>query len=111
MSKFINALAIAAIAGTATVASASLDYFSIEGMHDDTSYVPLDLVRSSRDGVVEIRDFRLGEVGELLGMTEVHAGANHNLKINIQTRPLGDVVAVLKSGGEVLAIREIDIAK
>jgi hypothetical protein len=104
-------VAAAAIAATGTIASASNSYFITERLFEDTSYVDLELVRSESDAVVEIRDYRLGEPGALLGSTDVNAGANHNLKINLGTRPLGDVIAVLVDDGQVLATKKIDIAK
>jgi len=107
MKKALTALALIATAGTASASN----YFGVEMAQDSTSYVPVELVNASGDGIVEIRDFRLGEAGELLGTTDVHAGANHNLKVNIGTRPLGDVIAILKVDGQIVATQEIDITR
>lgn len=109
MTRIALTLTAAALAATASVATASTSYFSVDRQVEANSYIELETVRSATDATVEIRDFRLGETGTLLGSIDVHEGANSNLKINLGTRPLGDVVAVLVDGGRVLATQRIEI--
>ncbi|SLN23877.1 hypothetical protein [Roseisalinus antarcticus] len=99
------ALAAAATLGTATVASAD-SYFGIIDRQGDSAILDLGTVVSEADGVVEIYN---GDT--LLGSSAVRAGANGNVRVNVNTPPLTDVTAQLRSGDAVLAERQIDISR
>jgi hypothetical protein len=101
--------ASALAASTATMASANYNYFSLVTDLDADTSLELGIVRAAADGVVEIYDFNAGERGELLGTTEVFAGANDDVEVDILTPPQSDVLAVLKVGGEVVDMQVIDI--
>ena len=103
------AIALVATLGTASIASADQSFFSIHDSMDSSSNLELGLVRSAADGVVEVYANNGGQQGRLLGSSPIHAGANLNVKVDLGTRVNTDIVAVLKSGGEVLAVEEIDI--
>ncbi|SFR08303.1 hypothetical protein [Poseidonocella sedimentorum] len=109
MKRSIITASLAALVASASIATADTSFFSYEGAQSGKSYVTFDSVTADSDAVVEIRDFRLGEVGDLLGTETVHAGANTQVKVRIGEEPLGDVIAILKSGDQVLATQEVDI--
>ena len=101
--------ASALMASTATIASANYNYFSLVTDLDADTSLELGIVRAASDGVVEIYDYRGGEQGDLIGTTEVFAGANDDVSVDVLTPPQSDVLAVLKVGGEVVDMQVIDI--
>jgi len=105
----ILALSAAALAGTASLAAASSNYFSFKEVADAASTIDLGTVRAEADGIVEIYELRGGERGALLGTAPVMAGANGDVRVNLGTPPLFDVVAVLSVNGIEVAENVIDI--
>ncbi|MCF2906568.1 hypothetical protein L0666_16365 [Octadecabacter sp. CECT 8868] len=101
-------LALAAIAASATIASADVSYLSnfAEEQTND-KIVELGTVRSAGDGVVEIYSYNAGQIGDLLGTQAVHEGANANVDVNI-TSTRTDAIALLKVNGQVVDSQEID---
>lgn len=108
MSIKFTAIAAAAIAtlGTATLADAS--YFSYQDRLDGT-VLELGTVTSQGNGVVEIYDFHGGQLGALLGSEDIRAGANANVRVNVNTAPDFDVIAVLKVDGQTVATRDYEV--
>jgi len=100
--------AAAAVAMTASAASAD-SFFSFGETLEDRATVELGVVKAEAGGTVEIYNFAGGEQGALLGMTDVHAGANKNVRVNIGSHYLNDVIAVLKVDGKVVASQDYDI--
>jgi len=103
-----------ALALTATLGAtaATADAFTIIPDQEVNSVVELGLVRSITGGTVEIRDFRLGTAGDVLGMTSVSAGANTDVRVNVGQEPLGDVLAVLlDANGNPVAEYKIDVGR
>ena len=96
------AIIAATIAATASAASAD-SYFGDKGALDAQSNLELGLIRAEGDGVVEIYDFRRGEIGALLGTETVNAGANTDVRVGVGIAPTQDVIAQLKVDGEVVA--------
>lgn len=109
----IKAITLAAVAllGTATLATASESYFSLNSKAAAASSIDLGVVRAADNGIVEIYDYHRGEIGTLLGTAPVKAGANREVKVNVGTPPLFDVIAVLNVNGQVVAQSEIDIVR
>ncbi|MBT8412187.1 MAG: hypothetical protein KJP02_10385 [Octadecabacter sp.] len=104
-----TAIALSAIAASATIASADVSYLSDFTMEQERSgQIELGTVRAANDGVVEIYSFHRGEQGNLLGSTSVNAGANADVDVNI-ARPSTDVIAVLKVNGQVADTQEIEL--
>ena len=101
-------IAAAAIAASATFASAGTDQLSnfIEEQ-DRSSQVELGTVSVSGNGVVEIYSFHKGEVGALLGSEAVMAGANVDVDVDIR-RPGTDAIAFLKVDGQIVDTQELD---
>ncbi|SMX39105.1 hypothetical protein [Octadecabacter ascidiaceicola] len=96
-------LALAAIAASATIASASPDsYFSnFAASTERTTEVELGLVVAEGAGVVEIYTYTNGQAGKLLGSENVHAGGNPSVDVEIAPA-YGDAIALLKVGGQVV---------
>lgn len=101
-------LALAAIAASASIASADINDLSNFAMEQDSAgRVELGLVRATGDGVVEVYTFHGGEIGALLGSEMVHAGANRDVDVNIRRTGL-NAIALLKVGGQIVDTQEID---
>lgn len=102
----ISAALIAGAASAATAGGANA-IFQGDAQNIDT-LLNLDLVRSSANGTVEIYDFHKGERGALLGSTDVHAGANTDVKVRISPTAANEVLAVLSVNGAEVAFEDID---
>jgi len=103
-------LALAAIAASATIASAEItSNISNFVMEQDRSgdRVELGTVTANGDGVVEIYTFHKAEIGALIGSEQVNAGANLDVDINF-TRINTDAIAVLKVAGVIVDTQEIN---
>ena len=101
-------LAIVAVAGTATVASAE-SFFSLQKIQPSTTLLHFDLVTSDGAGVVEVYDYNGHAMGRLLGSRPVLAGSNTDLKVKIQPpAPEQDAMAILVVGGEPVARQLIE---
>lgn len=107
--KLAAAIAAVATLGLATTASANVSYFDFDERIEEGSVADIGLVRSATDGVVEIYDFSAGVLGDLLGTQDVFAGANGNVRINLNGHASDDVYAILRSGDRVLAEQEFEI--
>ena len=106
----IKTLIIAAAAAGITATAASADsYFSYGETLDDSAALELGTVKSQGDGVVEIYNFAGGKIGALLGTEPVNAGANRDVRVQIGSHYLNDVIAVLKVGGQTVATQDYDI--
>jgi hypothetical protein len=102
----ITAFALAALAASATVASASNSYVALQAEQERDFRIELDLVRAATDAQVEIYAL---DSGELLGTTDVRAGANTNVYVPLDMRPNSDVRAVITANGQILSEDRIRI--
>jgi hypothetical protein len=109
MSIKFTAIAAAAIATLGTASFADASYFEFQERLDADSVLELGTVTSQGNGVVEIYSFHGGELGALLGSEAVTAGANSDVRVNVQRGPDHDVIAVLKVDGQTVATRDYDI--
>ena len=101
-------LAFAAIAASASIASASIDNISNFVMEQDRGgQVELGIVTATGDGVVEVYSFHKGVVGALIGSEMVKAGANLDVDVNIP-RQETDAIVFLKVNGQVVDTQEIN---
>lgn len=106
----IKTLVIAAATVAMTASAASADsFFSFGDTLDAGAVAELGTVKAQADGVVEIYNYAGGQIGALLGSEEVHAGANKNVRVQIGTQYLNDVIAVLKVDGQTVASQDYDI--
>lgn len=109
MSMKLLTAAAALAASTATIASAEVNYFSTGTDLDSANTLDLGAVRAEGDGIVELYDFQAGQQGDLLGSTEVFAGANRDVSVQVTVAPRYDVLAVLKVADQVVDMQVIDI--
>jgi hypothetical protein len=95
-------LAAVVIAASASIASANGSYLStFAPSQERMTEVELGLVVAEANGTVEIRDYRNGQIGKLLGSKAVKAGGNPFVEVEI-TPSFGDAVAVLTVGGNIV---------
>ena len=103
------AIAAAAVATLATGASAQNSYFEFQRSLEESAILELGTVRAAGNGVVEIYDYRRGQIGSLLGTESVHQGANANVRVGVDQMVDFDVIALLKVDGQTVATRTYDI--
>lgn len=103
--KTLTAAAVLIAAGSSAFAS---DHIFADYTQDLKSFVELDLVRASSDGVVEVYEDTANGQGKLLGSTPVHAGANNDVRISFNTITTHDVIAVLSTTGATAEIEADD---
>lgn len=101
-------LAAALVAGTATAATAGAANAIFPGAAQsiDTN-IELDLVTASANGTVDVYNYHGGERGQLLGSTDVTAGANNDVKIRLAPTASEDVLAVLTVNGQEVILEEV----
>ncbi len=107
--KTLVAVALAASLGTAMAASAAGNFFAQDQTQQASETVRLGDFNSPGAGLVDIYDFRLGTVGDLLGSTTVRGGANADVKVELGTKPTGNVVAILKVNDQMVGMEMIRI--
>lgn len=106
----IKTLALVAAAAAITATSATADsYFSFGETLEDSAVAEIGTVKSQGDGVVEIYNYAGGQIGALLGSEPVTAGANKDVRVQIGSHYLNDVIAVLKVDGQTVATQDYDI--
>lgn len=104
ISVFAAALALAG-------GAASANSFGFQENVDDGAFIEVNRVVADSDGVLEIYNLQAGEQGVLLGSSDVNAGANEDLLINVGNGYKTDVLAVLKVDGQIVAIEEFDVSR
>jgi len=102
MSIKMITLAAVTVASTASIASANT-FFNVSSTLENRSTLDLGLVDASGNGQVAIYDYRFGTQGELLGVEDVHPGANIDVSVDVGIEPDHDVLAVLMVGGQEVA--------
>ena len=105
-----SALAAVILAGSATLATAAVDNIFVDGSQKNGGYIDIDLVRTTVDGFIEIRELNGGEPGRLLATESVHAGANDNMRVGLSQRPHQEVVLMLFSAdNQLLDSVDVDV--
>ncbi len=101
--KTTIALALAAtLLGSAVTAEPG---FGFQRTVEKGTLITLDLVRSDTGGRVDLTDIN----GRVMASQEVIAGANSNVRFQLDRNPTGNVYAVLyNANGEVVAERMLD---
>ena len=103
------ALALALGFGAATTASADTSYLTVgafDYVESGSSYIDLGTVRAASAGVVAIYD----NDGTLLGSVPVAAGANSNVRVDLDRQLLNRATAVLEIGGQAVDSATIRIS-
>lgn len=107
--KTLAAFAVATTVMGAGAAMAQGDFFGANPTQSASDVVVINDFNSPAAGVVEIYDFRLGVIGDMLGKADVTAGANSTVRVNMVHNPLGNVMAILKNGDSVVGAEMIKI--
>ena len=102
-------IAAAAAALTLGTAATAQGFLEVGDTYEPASVIELGTVNAPAGGVVEIYDFHRGEIGALLGTEMVAAGADFDVRVNVGSRPVHDVIAVLTVDGQVVDTRELEI--
>ena len=105
--KVLIPLAVAALAGTATIASAE-NSFSLAATQPRSTMVHFHLVNTDTAGVVNVYDYHGHVVGALLGSKAVHAGPNTGLLVRIHPPVSDDALAVLMVNGTDVASQIVE---
>ena len=104
------ALIVAALAATASTASAS-NYFGIGENRNSGPTLEVGLVRAEAAGVVNVYNYTKGVQGALLGTQAVRAGANTDVRIDVGHSTAYNVLAVLEINGQAVTSTDFDIVK
>lgn len=105
-------LAVVAIAGTATIASADTENaFSLARIQPTTSFVDFGFVNSDADGLVEIYNYDGQVIGALLGSQAVTLGTNSGLRVQLNPPPFQSAMAILTIDGVAVANQEVDFRR
>jgi hypothetical protein len=104
-------LAAVVIAASASIASANGSYLStFAPSQERNTEVELGLVVAEANGTVEIRDYRNGQIGKLLGTEAVKTGGNPHVDVEIAPS-FGDAVAVLTVGGSIVDTQVLNFSQ
>lgn len=90
-----TALIAALSIGTTAVANGT---FGFQTTVSDDDSITIDLVRASDAGVLAIYDYTNGEFGDLLGTTDLNAGVNDDVVVNLDTNVADQLAAVIYAG-------------
>ena len=102
--------AFAALAGSATLASADTYFTSLSDVQQRDGIMELGTIASDSDGVVQIYSYQRGEKGSLLGWEALNAGANSDVKVPVVTStPFSTALAEIVLDGQVVATQRIRI--
>ena len=97
----VKTLAAAALVIAAGSSAFAADHIFADSSQKLNSYVELELVSATSDGVVDVYELTADGQGKLLGSAPVHAGANSDVRISFKTITNQDVIAVLSTNGVV----------
>lgn len=103
------------LAAAASIAFASGAYannaFPFNEANIDSATVDLGQISTDGAGVVSLYDFHAGVQGALLGTTDVSTGANYDVRVTLDRKPVNDVVAVLTVNGQIVDTQELDTVR
>ncbi|MBI1417717.1 MAG: hypothetical protein GC146_10890 [Limimaricola sp.] len=104
------AVALATTLGSAgmTLAAPS-SYFTLPHTLPYKDVLNLGTITAANDGVVKVFANDGGKPGALLGMVDVHQGANTDVKVNVGTAPATDIIAVLTINGRDAAMQDYNV--
>ncbi len=107
--KILFALSLAALAGSATLASAETYFTSLSNVQDHDGMIELGTITTDAAGMVQIYRYQAGEKGALLGWEPLRAGANPDVKVNVplSSTPYTTALAELVVDDQVVATQRI----
>ena len=97
MTNLMKTTALVAALGMGTAAAAD-GTFGFQTTVEDDSTIMIDLVRTSEAGILAIYDYSTGDFGELLGFTELNAGANADVIVPVEHNGAEQLAAVIYEG-------------
>ena len=99
-----NVMIAGALALLVAVPANAQDMFATMEMAQDegSSQIVLNPFSASSDGYVAIYDNHRGEIGNLLGVASIKAGANRETRIGLGHPVRRDVIALLFAGGDFM---------
>ncbi len=94
------------VAGLLTFAAASTaaaqDMFaSMESSSADATTIVIEPISVTADGFIVVYNYHGGQVGEILGMARVRAGANSETRVHLGHPVRQDALAVLFAGDDI----------
>ncbi|EYD77730.1 hypothetical protein Rumeso_00688 [Rubellimicrobium mesophilum DSM 19309] len=103
-------VALAALAGSVTLASAETHFTSLSDVQHRDGIMELGTIRSEGDGMVQVYSYQAGEKGPMLGWEALHAGANPDIKVPLtSSTPFTTALAEIVLDGQVVATQRIRI--
>jgi hypothetical protein len=107
MKKLI--LALAALAGSATLASADTYFTTLSDVQQRDGIMELGTISSDGDGVLQIYSYQAGEKGPMLGWQALSAGANADVRVPVNSTPYTTALAEIVVDGQVVTTQRIRI--
>ncbi len=102
-------VALAALAGTATLASAETYFTSLSSVQKHDGLIELGNISTDSAGMVQIYRYQAGQKGPLLGWEALRAGANPDVKVNVplSSMPYTTALAEIVLNDQVVASQRI----
>ena len=102
-------LALAALAGTASLASADTYFTTLSDVQQRDGIMELGTISSDGNGVLQIYSYQAGEKGPMLGWQALSAGANSDVRVPVSTTPYTTALAEIVLDGQVVTTQRIRI--
>ena len=102
-------LALAALAGSAALASAETYFPSLTDVQQRDGIMELGTISSDGDGVLQVFSYQAGEKGPMLGWQALSAGANSDVRVPVNSTPYTTALAEIVVDGQVVTTQRIRI--
>ncbi len=111
LATLITSAVIAATSVTGSAAAASgQNEIKAHTFQDSHHPVQLHTVNAAENGYVEIIDYVAGKKGNVLGSTDIEAGMNEQVRVQISSPTFRDMIAVLyDANGNPVASKKLVI--
>lgn len=107
-STFIKtALVAATLAGSASMAFAMSDHIFLDTYQSTKTFIVVDSIATTSDGVIEVRALNNGEMGHLLASYPLKKGNYPEFKIEFRMPTVTDVSVQLINNNDILLDTEI----
>ena len=104
---FKSALVAVALMGSATMASAMSDHIYLDTYQKTNSFIVINSIATTSDGVIEVRALNNGEPGRLLASYPLKKGTYPEFKIEFVVPTVTDVAVQLINNNDILLDTEI----
>lgn len=102
-------LALAALAGSATLASADTYFTTLSDVQQRDGIMELGTISSDGDGLLQVYSYQRGEKGPMLGWQALSAGANPDVRVPVNSTPYTTALAEIVLDGQVVTTQRIRI--